>query len=371
VLAWIDHPEAVAVLLQVSRRFRTASIRQEAETQVRRLAERKGVSLAELADQALPDAGLDAQGKLVLDFGPRRFIARLSSDAEILLEDESGNALKALPSPNKSDNPALAVAAKKRFTELKKQVKEIGKNITLRLYESTCTQRAWKFADWQRTFLNHTIAGRLCRRLVWTLDSQSGLATTFRPLDDGTLSGLDDTEVQPEADAMVRVAHRLTVPEEHVLGWLAHLADYEVPSLFSQFTRPVFRLPEGSRTATACPLTLNQPLAVQPLSRRARGLGYDPAAFRLQDGGDCFLKHFPGAGLHAEINITDFDEKQNATRLELTFHRGTAGSAHGGASLAFALSEIPPVLLSECHADLLSLGGSPASAGQPESLEKD
>ena len=141
VLAWIEHPEAVAVLLQVSRRFRTASIRQEAETQVRRLAERKGVSLAELADQALPDAGLDAQGKLVLDFGPRRFVARLADDAEVVLEDESGNPLKALPSPNKSDDPALAAAAKKRLTELKKQVKEIGKNVTLRLHESMCTQR--------------------------------------------------------------------------------------------------------------------------------------------------------------------------------------------------------------------------------------
>ena len=97
-------------------------------------------------------------------------------------------------------------------------------------------------------------------------------------------------------------------------GWLAHLADYEVASLFAQFSRPVFRLPEESRSDTVCKLAPVQPLAVQPLSRRARGLGYDPAAFRLQDGGDCFLKHFPGAGLRVEINIADFDEKQDATR---------------------------------------------------------
>jgi hypothetical protein len=371
VLAWIDHPEAVTVLLQISRRFRTASIRQEAETQVRRLAERKGVSLAELADQAIPDAGLDAQGKLILDFGPRRFVARLADDARVLLEDESGNSLKALPSPNKSDDPTLAAAAKKRLTELKKQVKEVVKSITFRLYESMCTQRAWRFADWQGTFLNHSIAARLCRRLVWTLDGHSSPATTFRPLDDGTLTDLDDNEVRAEADTMVRVAHRSTVPQEHAAGWLAHLADYEVPSLFSQFTRPVFRLPEESRSARVYPLALDQPLAVQPLSRRARGLGYDPAAFRLQDGGGLFLKYFPGAGLRVEINIADFDEEQNAKRLELTFRRGTVGSSPAGTSVAFVLSEIPPVLLSECYADLLSLGGSPTSAGQPESLEKD
>ena len=91
VLAWIDQPEAVAFLLDVARRFRTATIRQEADTQVRKLAERKGVTLAELADQSLPDAGLDAEGKLVLDFGPRQFLARLDDDAELVLEDGSGN----------------------------------------------------------------------------------------------------------------------------------------------------------------------------------------------------------------------------------------------------------------------------------------
>ena len=99
MLAWIDHPEAVAFLLEVARRFRTASIRQEAETQAQKLAERKGVSLADLGDTSLPDAGFDAEGKLVLDFGPRKFIARLDDDAEIVLEDTSGKVLKALPAP--------------------------------------------------------------------------------------------------------------------------------------------------------------------------------------------------------------------------------------------------------------------------------
>ena len=117
MLAWIDHPEAVAFLLDVARRFRTATIRQEAEIQVRKLAERKGMTLAELADQSLPDAGLDAEGKLVLDFGPRQFIARLDDDAELVLEDGSGSEIKALPAPGKTDNAEFAAAAKKRLAE--------------------------------------------------------------------------------------------------------------------------------------------------------------------------------------------------------------------------------------------------------------
>ena len=149
VLAWIDHPEAVAFLLDVARRFRTATIRQEADVQVRKLAERKGVTLAELADQSLPDAGLDAEGKLVLDFGPRRFVARLDDDAEVVLEDAEGTPSRRCPRPARADDAELAAAAKKRLAELKKEVKAIRKRVVERLHEAMCTQRSWTFADWQ------------------------------------------------------------------------------------------------------------------------------------------------------------------------------------------------------------------------------
>ncbi len=126
VLAWIDHPEAVAFLLDVAKRFRTASIRQEAESQARKLAERKKTTLADLAEQSLPDAGFDTEGKLVLDFGRRKFIARLDDDAELLLEDEYGTEIKALPTPGKNDNAELAAAAKKRLSEVKKELKAVA-----------------------------------------------------------------------------------------------------------------------------------------------------------------------------------------------------------------------------------------------------
>ncbi len=357
VLAWIDHPEAVAFLLDVSRRFRTATIRQEAEIQVRKLAERKGTTLADLAEQSLPDGGFDAEGKLIIDFGPRQFIARLDDDAEIFLEDQSGSEIKALPAPGKADNAELAAAAKKRLTEAKKQLKAVRKRVVERLYEAMCTERSWKFADWERTLLGHPIAGRLCSRVVWTIKESTGTASTFRPLEDGTLTDLDDHEVRPAADATVRIAHRLTLTYKTAAGWVVHMLDFEVDPLLPQFARPVFRLPTESRSATEWPLPLTQPLAAPPLTRRARGLGYDPAAFRLQDGGDHFIKHFPAASLRAEIKIGDFDAEEHATRLDLSFRSAGTGKDSGSSTCLVPFGEIPPVLLSECHADLLGLGG--------------
>ncbi len=142
VLARINQPEAVAFLLDVARRFRTTTIRQEADTQVRKLAERKGVTLAELADQSLPDAGLDAEGKLVLDFGLRQFLARLDDDAELALEDGSGNPLKSLPAPNKTDDAELAAAAKKGLSEQKKEVKAIRERVVDRWWRRRSIPRA-------------------------------------------------------------------------------------------------------------------------------------------------------------------------------------------------------------------------------------
>jgi Domain of unknown function (DUF4132) len=371
VLAWIDHPEAVAFLLDVARRFRTATIRQEAEIQARKLAERKGTTLADLAEQSLPDAGFDAEGKLILDFGPRQFIARLDDDAELILENQAGSEIDALPAPGKSDNAELAAAAKKRLTEVKKELKAVRKRVVERLYEAMCTQRSWKFADWERTLLGHPIAGRLCCRVIWTLKEGTGPASTFRPLEDGTLTDLDDNEVQPAADATVKIAHWLKLTYHTGARWAVHIADFGIDPLLPQLARSVFRLPKESRSATEWPLPLAQPQAVPPLTRRARGLGYDPAAFRLQDGGDHFIKHFPAAGLRAEIRITDFDDKENATRLDLSFRAAGTGKDSGSSMRLVPFGEIPPVLLSECHADLLSLGGGVANPHNDEDENGD
>ena len=369
VLAWIDHPEAVAFLLDVARRFRTATIRQEAEIQVRKLAERKKTTLADLAEQSLPDAGFDADGKLVLDFGRRRFIAQLDDDAELILEDQSGKEIRELPAPGKADNAELAAAAKKRLSEVKKELKAVRKRVVERLYEAMCTQRSWKFADWERTLLGHPIAGRLCCRVVWTIKEATEPASTFRPLEDGTLTDLDDNELQPSAGATVKIAHRLTLSYKTGARWAVHMADFEIDPLLPQLARPPFRLPKESRSATKWPLPLARPQPVQPLTRRARGLGYDPAAFRVEDGGDHFIKHFPAASLRAEIQIAEFDDKENATRLDLSFRAAGAGNDSRASNRLVPFGEIPPVLLSECHTDLLSLGGG--GVAEPGDDEED
>ena len=71
MLAWIEHPAAIQLLLATARCFRTAGIRKEAERCVKLLAERCDWTVAELADRSISTCGLDESQQLVLDYGPR------------------------------------------------------------------------------------------------------------------------------------------------------------------------------------------------------------------------------------------------------------------------------------------------------------
>ena len=104
-----------------------------------------------------------------------------------------------------------------------------------RLHEAMCTQRSWRFADWDVYLNQHPIVGRYCQQLVWAIYEGDTLAQTFRPLEDRSLTDTDDEAVTPSPAATVRLAHSCTVPAELIEAWRTHFADYDVTPLLQQF----------------------------------------------------------------------------------------------------------------------------------------
>src|SRR5205814_492066 len=101
-----------------------------------------------------------------------------------------------------------------------------------RLYESMCTQRCWRFDDWQRYLAHHPIVGRLCCRVIWAAfderwedESAGTLRGCFRPLDDGSLTNEKDEAVKWASDTVLRVAHTCNVSPDLESAWKQHLAD--------------------------------------------------------------------------------------------------------------------------------------------------
>jgi hypothetical protein len=358
MLSWVEHPSAIQLVLSTGTRFRTAGIRKEAEKQAQLIAERKGWSLAELADRAIPTAGFDERGELELDYGTRRFVARISDDFTVTLSNAEGKPVAALPDARADDSAELVATAKKSLGDAKKELKTALKLQRERLYEAMCTQRAWSYEDWDTYLHRHPIVGRSCRQLVWAATRGEQRLATFRPLGDGSLTNARDEALRVPADASVRIAHAGNTPEDEARAWLEHLSSYELAPLFDQFGRLVYRPSAEGLQQVRVEDYLGHMLPAFKLRARAAKLGYVRGA--AEDGGWFFTyrKHFTTLGLEAVIEFTGNglpEENRTVALRSLSFSRGQDESSPFGAESECTLGEIPAVLLSECWNDLRSL----------------
>lgn len=352
MLAWIEHPSATQLMLSIGNRFRTKSIQEEATRQADALADRKGWTLAELADRTMPSAGFDETGLLELSYGERMFTARLLPDFKIELFNPDGKKIASLPEPRQDDDADRAKESKKTFAAAKKDIKNIVELQTDRLYEALCTGRDWSFDDWNRYLNQHAIVRRLVQRLVWCLVEDGKVLGTFRPLDDGTLTDADDNEVRPTPAMRVRVAHDSNLEADLVAKWQQHLIDYEVVPLLQQLGKGTYALPPGKQKETEIGDFEGHLTESFKLRGRALKLGYTRG--QAQDGGwfYSYEKRFPTLGLTAVLEFTGSplpEENRTVALLNLAFAR-SGGDAWNRAKLA--LVDVPAVLLSECYNDL-------------------
>jgi hypothetical protein len=360
VLAWIEDFSAIQLLLSVSNRFRTKSIQTTATKLVTEIADRNGWTRDELADRTIPDCGFSSRDKMLLDYGPRQFTARLDSNMTFILTDDSGKILKTLPAPRKDDDEELAKLAKQQLTDGKKQLKQVLQLQQERLYEAMCTQRQWTFEAWATFLLNHPIVNRHCQRLIWLeLDAENNVTTIFRALEDGSLTDVEDNEIAIDPTAAIALAHGSLLTEPQRQSWQTHLADYEIQPIFDQLSKQIYELP--SDRAKDLEITDFEGHMLEAFQLRGRILKLGYSRGETQDGG-CFYdyhKTFPGLGLKATIEFSGnyLPEENNTVALtRLNFSKITEqqeASYHYDSRIT--LDQVPIVLLSEIYEDMRSL----------------
>lgn len=360
MLAWVEHRTATQLILAVGSRFRTKSIQEEANQQAQALAERKGWTVAELADRTIPSAGMDENGVLTIDYGPRQFTAKLTEDMDFALTDAEGKAIKALPDPRKDDDEAKATEAKKMFSAAKKELKSVVTMQRDRFYEAMCTQRTWNFEDWSLYLNQHPIVRHHCQRLVWSVVQNNKAVRLFRPLADGSLTDAADNPVELKGDDQIRIAHECQVTPEDSKLWRQHLKDYNIESLFEQFGRPNFDLSDERKTETELSDFQGHVLEAFKLRGRANKLGYTRG--QAQDGGWFFDYHkrFPTLGIEATIEFTGNGLPEENRTVALTKLRFDRIAEAGGQNENLLLSEVPSVLLSECWNDIRTIAAEGA-----------
>lgn len=355
LLSWVDHPSAVQLLMNTAERHRIESIRNYARKLSLTLAERRGWTLEELADRTIPDAGMGAGGLLELETGLRRFTLELGSGLELHLTDEAGRELKSVPALRKGEDAERHKSVKDAVKALRAELAEVVRTQADRLYEAMCTQREWRFEDWRACYQSHPVMGRLVQRLIWTGP------TSFRALEDGSLTDVQDEEVVLEAEEGIRLAHHAVLPPGEADAWVRHLADYRVDPLFDQFDRSAGPLaPAAIEKGILIREVHGRVLPAGRLRSETQKLHYRPGP--IQDGSSMsfydFRRTFTAAGLDALIDFsgTDMylsDPDEPVTLWGVSFER--TGATAGGLPLA----EVPPVLLYEVrrHARQIAAAG--------------
>ncbi|MFB4305749.1 DUF4132 domain-containing protein [Actinomadura sp. GTD37] len=245
VLMSIDAPVdgLLRHLDRLARRAASAKhLRPRAQGRLNAIARERGLAPEQLADRLVPDLGLDADGSLTLDYGPRRFTVGFDEQLRPVVTDADGRPRKTLPKPGVKDDDTLATAAYKRFADLKKEVRAVAADQVGRLERAMAAGRSWTPGEFRTLLAGHPLMRHIARRLVWRAGE-----TAFRIAEDGTLADVRDDEYALPPDARVTLPHPVLLGADAVAAWAAVFADYVILQPFPQLGRPVHDLADGER----------------------------------------------------------------------------------------------------------------------------
>jgi predicted DNA-binding WGR domain protein len=318
VLYTIGSEMALIHLHSISRTVKFEALKEGADDRVRAVAAELGLTCDQLADRLVPDFGLDDQNTLTLDYGPRRFVVGLDEQLNPFVMDEDGTRRKALPKPGANDDEALAKAAYKRFSALKKDLRSVAADQIRRLEEAMVTRRRWTGAEFRRLLVGHPLMQHLARRLVWVICSADGaVGTAFRVAEDGSMADVGDEAFVVGDHDLIGVAHPVNLAAD-LSAWAALFTDYEILQPFPQLNRPVWRLTPEQAAQQSLPEFVDVDVPVDrllKLERRGWWRRSLPMAAGIQNTMECNL---PGAGgldfpLDPGISINDAYDQPTQT----------------------------------------------------------
>ncbi|MFI5839352.1 DUF4132 domain-containing protein [Catenuloplanes sp. NPDC051500] len=249
ILSAIGSDVALMHLHGIAQKAKFKGLKDRATEKMAEVAAALELRPEQLADRLLPDFGLDGNGSLTLDYGPRRFVVGFDEQLKPFVAEESGRRLKALPKPGARDDAEMAPEAYRRFSGLKKDVRTVGGDQVRRLEQSMVTGRRWTGLELTRYLVGHPLLVHIVRRVVWGVYEKGELAGTFRVAEDRSFADVDDAPVTVADDALVGVVHPMTLGSA-LPAWSGVFADYEILQPFPQLGRELFRLEPGEGTAS-------------------------------------------------------------------------------------------------------------------------
>jgi hypothetical protein len=282
MLAQIGSDAALMHLQSLAAQTRYADLHARAQRMISDIAEARGLTLEELADRSVPDLGLDADGSLTLDFGPRCFSVHFNEVLLPFVKDQNGHRIKDLPKPNGRDDAVLAKAAVHSYKDLKKQARSLAGIQLRRLESAMCARRRWSMGEFRQLLMRHPLMSHLVRRLLWGVFAGGGdLLSAFRVAEDLTLADHQDQALQLADEAQIGIVHPVELPEALACDFGQLFADYEILQPIQQLGRQVYAIDADLESAHELPEWKGRQVTVASL------LGLEQRGWnrRVGDGG--------------------------------------------------------------------------------------
>lgn len=360
VLAAIGSDVALMHLHGIAQKVKFSGLRAKAKEKIAQVAADLELTPDQLADRLVPDLGLDENGSMVLDYGPRRFVVGFDERLTPYVVDETGTRRKDLPKPGVRDDQDTAPAAHKQFAALKKDVRTLATDQVRRLQQAMVDGRRWTATEFTELFVGHPLLRHVTRRLVWAHFDSGDATFTFRVAEDSTFADVSDDTVTLPADATIGIPHPLHLGD-NLAAWVEIFSDYEILQPFPQLGRPVHALTDEERALGELAMFKNVTVPtgkVLGLTNRGWQRG-DP-----QDGGvEGWIERPVPSGHTVIVNlepgiavglVDEFPEQ----KLESVWLSANGAAAYWDSKDGLLFGELDPVTASEVLTELTELTGT-------------
>ncbi len=295
VLRDIGSDIALMHLNGIAEKLKFKGLQDKAREKITAIAEARGMSAEDLADRLPPDLGLDEQGGLDLDFGPRSFRVGFDEFLKPWVRDADGRRLADLPKPGKADDAALAKTARATWSALKKDARAIATLQIARLEAMLADSRRIEPDVFNLFFVRHPLIRHLAQRLVWGVfpdrDARSRPSQVFRIAESLAAADVQDDAVDLDvASGLIGLVHPLHLDDTARAAWTAVFADYEIAQPFPQLARETYELNDAELGLG----TIERFAQVEVDTTRLRGMS--DQGWRIgtpQDGGVALWLHRP------------------------------------------------------------------------------
>lgn len=287
-LAMNGGSSALLAVDSIARKFKNRQVKSSAEKALHDVAQELNITTEQLADKIVPDFEFDEKMCRVFDYGNRKFSVYITPSLEI--EIFSGEKkIKNLPKAGVNDDKEKAEKAYSDFKDMKKQLKTAVTAQKARLEYVFMNNRKWTSQSWTELFVKNPVMHCFAVGLIWGVYVNDKPETTFRYMEDGSFTDLEENEYQLPENAEIGLVHPVELTEQDRIAWIQQLDDYEIKQPFPQLTRSVYRMTAEEKNKKSVVRFKDIEINAQTLLGRMIKSGWYRG--EAQDGG-CFYEFY-------------------------------------------------------------------------------